>query len=106
MNTTNELPLSTVLRLSLSNNDTVMVSFKKKDGTPTYREVTTDPVFVKQLGGNLPKGIRHTAKGYICAFDIAKNDHRQFRLDRIEKAEVVTTMPSAEATKSSSSRAP
>ena len=72
--TTNELPLSTVLRLSLSNNDTVMVSFKKKDGTLTYREVTTDPVFIKQLGGNLPKGIRHTAKGYICAFDIAKKD--------------------------------
>jgi hypothetical protein len=73
MNTT-ELPLATVLRVSLSNNDTVMVTFTKKDGNTTHREITTDPTFVRQLGGNLPKGIRHTAEGYICAFDITKKD--------------------------------
>lgn len=72
--TTTELPLSTVLRLALSNNDTLFVSFTKKDGTQTSREITADPVFIKQLGGNLPQGVRHTKDGYICAFDIAKKD--------------------------------
>lgn len=72
--TTTDLPLSTVLRLALSNNDTLMVSFTKKDGTTTSREITADPVFIKQLGGNLPKGVRHTRDGYICAFDITKKD--------------------------------
>lgn len=74
MNDTTDLPLSTVLRLSLSNNDTLYVSFTKKDGTQESREITTDPVFINQLGGNLPKGVRHTANGYICAFDINKKD--------------------------------
>jgi len=73
MNTT-DLPLSTVLRVALSNNDTLFVSFTKKDGEKTAREVTTDPVFIRQLGGNLSKGKRHTADGYICAFDIIKKD--------------------------------
>ena len=70
MNDTTDLPLSTVLRLSLSNNDTLYVSFTKKDGTPAAREITTDAVFTNQLGGTLPKGCRRTAQGYICAFDI------------------------------------
>lgn len=73
MNTT-ELPLSTILRLALTNNDTLFVSFIKKDGTETAREITADPVFIKQLGGNLPQGVKHTTDGYICAFDIIKKD--------------------------------
>ena len=73
MNTT-ELPLSTVLHIALSNNDTLFVSFKKKDGTQTAREITTDPVFIKHLGGNLPQGVRHKRTGYIHAFDITKRD--------------------------------
>lgn len=71
MNTT-DLPLSTVLRLALSNNDTLFVSFTKKDGTPACREITGDPVFVRHLGGSLPQGLCRTAPGYICAFDIIK----------------------------------
>jgi hypothetical protein len=82
MNTT-ELPLATVLRLSLSNNDTVMVTFTKKDGTSTYREITTDLTFVRQLGGNLPKGLNRTAKGYICAFDITKKNWILIAEDKI-----------------------
>lgn len=83
MNDTNKLPLSTVLRLALSNNDTLFVSFTKKDGTQESREITTDPVFINQLGGNLPKGVRHTANGYICAFDINKKDWILIGEDRI-----------------------
>ena len=82
MNTT-ELPLSTILRLALTNNDTLFVSFTKKDGTPACREITADPVFIKQLGGNLPKGVRHTTDGYICAFDIIKKDWIMIGEDKI-----------------------
>ena len=74
MNDTTDLPLSTVLRVALSNNDTLYVSFTKKDGTQESREITTDAVFINKLGGTLPKGCRRTAQGYICAFDINKKD--------------------------------
>jgi len=80
---TNELPLSTVLRVSLSNNDTVMVSFTKKDGEQTCREITTDLTFVKCLGGNLPKGSRRIPSGYIGAFDIIKKDWIMIGEDKI-----------------------
>ena len=83
MNTT-ELPLAAVLRVSLSNNDTVMVTFTKKDGTPAAREITTDATFIRQLGGNLPKGIRHTTEGYICAFDIQKKGWILIGVDKID----------------------
>ena len=82
MNTT-ELPLATVLRVSLSNNDTVKVTFTKKDGNTTHREITTDATFIRHLGGNLPKGIRHTTEGYICAFDIIKKDWIMIGEDKI-----------------------
>ena len=80
----NELPMSTILRLALANNDTIFVSFRKKDGTTTSREVTTDPVLIKQLGGNLPTGTRHTTEGYICAFDILKKDWILIGEDKID----------------------
>jgi hypothetical protein len=79
-----ELPLSTILRLALTNHDTLFVSFTKKDGTKTSREITADPVFIKQLGGNLPQGVRHTKDGYICAFDIHKKDWIMIGEDKIE----------------------
>jgi hypothetical protein len=79
-----ELPLSTILRLALTNHDTPFVYFTKKDGTKTAREITTDPVFIKQLGGNLPQGVRHTKNGYICAFDIQKKDWIMIGEDKIE----------------------
>jgi hypothetical protein len=81
---TTELPMSTILRVALSNNDTLFVSFRKKDGTSTSREITTDPVFIKQLGGDLPNGTRHTAEGYICAFDIIKKDWILIGEDKID----------------------
>jgi len=84
MNDTTELPMSTILRVALSNNDTLFVSFRKKDGTKTAREITTDPVFIRQLGGNLPTGTRHTTEGYICAFDITKKDWILIGEDKIE----------------------
>ena len=84
MNDTTEIPLSTVLHISLSNNDTVYVSFTKKDGTKTAREVTTDPVFIRQLGGRLPKGAWHTSPGFIAAFDIQKRDWIVIAQDKIE----------------------
>jgi len=84
MNKTTELPMSTILRVALSNNDTLYVSFRKKDGTTTSREITSDPVFIKQLGGNLPTGTRHTAEGYICAFDIHKKDWILIGEDKID----------------------
>jgi len=84
MNSTTELPMSTILRVALSNNDTLFVSFRKKDGTKTSREITADPVFIKQLGGNLPTGTRHTTEGYICAFDILKKDWILIGEDKIE----------------------
>ena len=83
MNST-ELPMSTILRLALANNDTLFVSFRKKDGTSTSREITADPVFIKQLGGNLPTGTRHTTEGYICAFDIIKKDWILIGEDKID----------------------
>jgi hypothetical protein len=83
MNTT-DLPLSTVLRVALSNNDTLFVSFTKKDGTKAAREITTDPVFIKQLGGNLPTGTRHTTPGYISAFDIQKKGWILIAEDKID----------------------
>ena len=81
---TTELPMSTILRVALSNNDTLFVSFRKKDGTSTSREITTDATFIRQLGGNLPKGIRHTTEGYICAFDIIKKDWILIGEDKID----------------------
>jgi len=84
MNKTTELPMSTILRVALSNNDTLYVSFRKKDGTSTSREITSDPVFIKQLGGNLPTGTRHTTEGYICAFDIIKKDWILIGDDKID----------------------
>jgi hypothetical protein len=84
MNMLDELPLSTILRLALSNNGRLCVSFRKKDGTQTLREVTADPVLIKQLGGNLPTGTRHTAEGYICAFDIHKKDWILIGEDKID----------------------
>jgi len=83
MNTT-DLPLSTVLRVALSNNDTLFVTFTKKDGTKAAREITTDPVFIRQLGGNLPQGLHHTANGYICAFDIQKKGWILIGEDKID----------------------
>lgn len=79
------------------------MTYRDGNGVPTTRDVRVESVVMERT------------QTFINAFDIAKNDHRQFRLDRIEKAEVVTTMPGGDGNppsskpsspRSSSSRAP
>ncbi|MBS2013269.1 MAG: HTH domain-containing protein [Deltaproteobacteria bacterium] len=74
------------------------MTYRDGNGVPTTREVRVESVVMERT------------QTFINAFDIAKNDHRQFRLDRIEKAEVVSSMaPASEPPRSttpSSSRAP
>ena len=53
------------------------ITYRDSNGIPTTRDVRVEQVVMER---------RETR---INAFDFAKNESRSFRLDRIEKAEVV-----------------
>ncbi len=54
------------------------ITYRDSNGVPTTRDVRVEQVVMERT------------ETRINAFDIAKNDRRTFRLDRIEKAEVLT----------------
>lgn len=56
------------------------MTYRDGNGVPTTRDVRVESVVMERT------------QTFINAFDIAKNDRRQFRLDRIEKAEVVSSV--------------
>ena len=55
------------------------ITYRDGNGIPTVRDVRIETVVMERT------------ETRINALDIAKNESRQFRLDRIEKAEVLTT---------------
>lgn len=57
------------------------MTYRDSNGVPTTRDVRVESVVMERT------------QTFINAFDLAKKEGRQFRLDRIEKAEVVTSMP-------------
>jgi len=62
------------------------MTYRDGNGVPTTRDVRVESVVMERT------------QTFINAFDIAKNDQRQFRLDRIEKAEVLGLNPAPPAT--------
>ena len=56
---------------------TLRITYRDGSGVPTKRDVRIESVVMERT------------ETRINAFDLAKNETRQFRLDRIEKAEVV-----------------
>lgn len=62
------------------------MTYRDGNGVPTTRDVRVESVVMERT------------QTFINAFDIAKNDQRQFRLDRIEKAEVLGLTPGPPAT--------
>lgn len=65
------------------------MTYRDGNGVPTTRDVRVESVVMERT------------QTFINAFDIAKNDHRQFRLDRIEKAEVLGLNPGPPASTAS-----
>lgn len=57
------------------------ITYRDGNGIPTVRDVRIETVVMERT------------ETRINALDLAKNESRQFRLDRIEKAEVLTTAP-------------
>ena len=71
--------IANIIRASLSNGDTLFVTFRKKDGTETVREITRN--LTNSPADNHPKFVRADNPAYITAFDINKGGWIRFHQD-------------------------
>jgi hypothetical protein len=79
MNATKEL--AKIIRTALSNGETILVTFKKSDGTKTCREITRNLLQIPKK--KHPKFIRSESPKHITAFDIKKDGWIRFHEDSI-----------------------
>jgi predicted DNA-binding transcriptional regulator YafY len=79
------LPIAKAVRAAVERawfeQQTLRITYRDGSGIPTKRDVRIESVVMERT------------ETRINAFDLAKNESRQFRLDRIEKAEVVSIPP-------------
>ena len=75
------LTIAKIIRTSLSNGDTLRVTFRKKDGTETNRKITRNLTLIPK--DQHPKFVRGENPHYITAFDTKKGDWIRFHEDSI-----------------------
>lgn len=68
--------VANIIRASLSAGETLFVTFKKKDGTETHREITRNLTNIP--ADKHPKFVRADSPAYITAFDIHKGGWIRF----------------------------
>ena len=73
------LTIAKIIRTSLSNGDTLRVTFRKKDGTETNRKITRNLTLIPK--DQHPKFVRGENPHYITAFDVDKGDWIRFHED-------------------------
>jgi hypothetical protein len=74
--------IAKLVRTSLSNGETIRVTFKKVDGTTAVdRQVTRNMTVIPK--DKHPKFVRGENPSYITAFDIKKNDWIRFHQDNL-----------------------
>jgi len=71
--------VANIIRASLSNGDTLFVTFRKKDGTETCRKVTRNLTEIP--ADSHPKFVRGDNPHYITAFDVMKGGWIRFHED-------------------------
>ena len=71
--------VANIIRASLSAGETLLVTFRKKDGTETHREITRNLTDIPS--DKHPKFVRADSPAYITAFDIQKGGWIRFHQD-------------------------
>jgi hypothetical protein len=71
--------IANIIRASLSAGETLLVTFRKKDGTETNREITRNLTNIP--ADKHPKFVRADSPAYITAFDIRKGGWIRFHQD-------------------------
>ena len=68
--------IANIIRASLSAGETLFVTFKKKDGTETHRQITRNLTDIPE--DKRPKFVRGDNPHYLTAFDINKGGWIRF----------------------------